>query len=186
MQGVTDTLAQQITLNAVPPLAHLADDGGAFTSFVMSDYEGTSERSKIVHILWNAEVYCPYTSLLLECSDHTTVSTANVLCAHTRPLVHREAWDIRQLKIVITYRYDSSAPLWFTVSVQRDHHPEPRHATDRADAVLTHAPAHDPAGDTPTSAQTHTLTWHHGGSNWDALWGPLEEGDRICVWAHTE
>lgn len=185
-------IAQHSTSDALQPLACLVDDSGPFRSFVMSDFRGTSEREKINHVLLKAEKYCSYTGLLAQRSDITKISQVNVLCAYTRPLVSAETWHsstggMLQLKMVIKYRYHGPAPLWFTVSVQHDHHHEPRHNTDKSHAVLIHTPATArPAGDT-TAALTHTLQWHHGSkASWDALFRRPHEGNRICVWAHTE
>lgn len=191
---LSETIAQHSTLDVLQPLKYLKylmDDSGAFETWVMSNYRGTSECEKIKHIFsMLSNGYQSYTSLLAQRSERVEITQANVLCTHTcglelghGPIGKTNA--ILQLKIVIRCQYNGPTPLWYTVSVQRDHHCEPRHAIDKADAVLIHIPATGPAGDT-TSTVTHTLQWHYGGSNWKALYEPLHEGDRICVWAHTE
>ena len=168
------------------PLACLVDDGRGFRSYTMRDYHGSSEHEKIEHILSKAERICPYTSLLYEASEPKPVSSESVLCAYTRPLAHDEARSILRLKVVIKYQHHRSAPLWFTVSLQRNLSSEPRHETDQTRAVFTATPTPLPADDAPTSAQTCSLEWTHGEPNFKSLDSNIRDGHLICIWAHTE
>ena len=167
-------------------LALLVDDGKAFGSWVTAGYRGLSERAKIDHIFGNAERRRPYTSLLFESSNSKDVSRPNVLCAYTRRLSAEERMGILQLKITIRCERWTPVPVWFTVSIQRDHGSEPRHETDKAHAPLVLPPTFSSS----VFLITRTLEW----TRRDDTGIPTELGNellhsvdgRICVWAHTE